>query len=151
MKDSNKNYQSYNNKFHKKRKCACGTPDSRQRNFRVPRSIDNSMTYTKVSVLKFLRKLLNPVQCRHVCMAQRYGVQSLTLIQLSENLSDNYRVRKHILDPKYFGNNSLNKKLFCAYDIFDSGRSDNFLHLYCLTGLNTKNQIGGGGGERGGG
>jgi hypothetical protein len=54
--------------------CACGTPDNRRRNFRVPRSIDNSTTYTKV-----FRKLLNRVQCRHVCVAQRHGVQSLTL------------------------------------------------------------------------
>jgi hypothetical protein len=125
----------------KKRKCGCGTPDSCRLNFRVPRSTDNSMTYTKVSALKIFRKLLNPVQCRHVCVAQRYGVQSLTLIQLFENLSDNCGVRKHVLDPKCPGDNSLNK-LFCAYDIFDSGRSDNFLHLHRLTVLNAKSQKG---------
>jgi len=101
------------------------------------------MTYTKVSVLKIFLKLLNPIQCRHVCVEQRYGVQSLTLIQLSENLSDNYGVRKHILDPKYFGDNLLNKNLFCAYDIFNSGRSDNFLHLHCLTVLNIESHMGG--------
>ena len=93
--------------------------------------------------LKIFRKLLNPVQCRHVCVAQRYGAQSLTLIQLYENLSDSYGVRKHILDPKYFDDNSLNKKLFCAYNIFYSGRSDNFLHLHCLTVLNTDSHMGG--------
>lgn len=78
-------------------------------------------------------------------MAQRYGVQSLTLIQLSENLSDNYGVRRHVLDSKYFGDKSLDKMLFCVYDIFDSGRSDNFLQLYCLTAWNTESQMVGGG------
>lgn len=52
MKDSNKNYQNYINKFHKKGTVLTNPPDSRRRNFRVPRSRDNSMTYTKDSVLK---------------------------------------------------------------------------------------------------